>query len=74
MDRDRDLGDGVANSVRTLDQGAHCKCRSAVAEGGEVNILWLVMIVPKMQHPTSHGPVLRFIRSISSSTVGIVAP
>ena len=34
MDRDRDLGDGVANSVLTLDQGAHCRCRSAVALGG----------------------------------------
>ena len=34
IDRDRDLGDGVANSVRTLDQGAHCRWRSAVADGG----------------------------------------
>ena len=33
MDRDRDFA-GVANSVRTLDQGAHCRWRSAVAEGG----------------------------------------
>ena len=35
MDRDRDFaGDGVANSVLTLDHGAHCRCRSAVADGG----------------------------------------
>ena len=36
MDRDRDFGDGVANSVRTLDQGAHCRWRSAVADGGRL--------------------------------------
>ena len=38
MDRDRDLGDGVANSVLTLDQGAHCRWRSAVADGGRFAI------------------------------------
>ena len=39
MERDRDFaGDGVANSVRTRDQGAHCKCLSAVADGGRFAI------------------------------------
>ena len=36
MDRDRLFAEGVANSVRTLDQGAHCRCRSAVADGGRL--------------------------------------